>query len=153
MLLQGLYRELISSSAGAVTSILAVPAAGSIAINAATKQQSALSCYLVLNLVGAPPAETTLDGISDLIEGEIQFDSYASMSGAADPITARKLSNAVRDYFLKTLVSGALPDGTTISFVAVTMDHDEPYELGGSGFSARCLLRLKAFYTEAGTLQ
>lgn len=151
MLLQGLYRQLLQASA--VTALLAPPAAGSIAINAATKAQSALSSFLVMNLVGAPPAESTFDGISDLIEGEIQLDSYASAAGMADPVTARNLSNAARDYLLKTFVSGALPDGSTIRFVDVTMDHDEPYELGGSGYSARTLLRLKAFYNEAETVQ
>jgi hypothetical protein len=151
MLLQGIYKQLLQSAA--VSALLASPAAGSIAINAATKQQSALSSYLVLNLVSGLPAETTLDGISDLIDGEFQFDSYASKSGMPDPQTARNLSNAVRDYLLKTFVSGALPDGSTIQFVAVPMDHDEPYELGGSGYSARTLLRVKAFYTEAGTVQ
>lgn len=151
MLLKGLYQQLLESPA--VAALLAAPANGSIAIVAATKQQSALSAYLVMNLVGAPPAATTLDGISDLIEGEIQFDSYASSLGMADPVTARNLSNAVRDYLLKTLVSGALPDGSTISFVDVTMDHDEAYEQGSSGYVARTLLRVKAFYTEAGTVQ
>jgi hypothetical protein len=151
MLLQGIYEQLLQSTA--VTSLLAVPANESIAINAATKQQSALPSYLVMNLVSAPPAEASFDGISDLIEGEIQFDSYASSSGMPDQTTARNLSNAVRDYLLKSFVSGALPDGSTIQFVDVTMDHDEPYELGGSGYVGRVLLRVKAFYTEAGTVQ
>ena len=140
MLLPGLYSQLIAAQP--VSSLLAQPAKGSIFINVAVKQSA--TPFLVMNLVAAPPAEATLAGISDLVEGEIQFDSYADT-----PQAARKLSRAVRDFLMTTFNAGALPDGTTIQFVDVTMDHDEPYEQGGTGYIYRSLLRLKAFYTEA----
>jgi hypothetical protein len=140
MLLPGIYTELIAVPA--VQALLASPAKGAVFINVATKQ--AVTPFLVMNLVAGPPAEATLDGISDLIEGELQFDSYADT-----PQAARKLSRSVRDFLMTTLNGGALPDGTRIQFVDVTMDHDEPYEQGGTGYIYRSLLRLKALYTEA----
>lgn len=142
MLLPGLYDQLLLPAAIAVQNALAKPPGQSIFINSALKNPP--RPFLVLNRVGAPPAGSTLDGISDLIEGEIQFDAYADT-----PQPAETLSHVVRDYCMKTFVSGALPDGTTIQFVDVIMDHDEPYEAGGVGYLFRCLLRLKAFYTEA----
>ena len=143
MLLPGLYSEL--GTAQAVTSLLGAPptlAKTNIFINVAVKQAN--RPFLVMNLVAAPPAEASLDGISGLIAGEIQFDSYADT-----PQQARQLSRAVRDFLMTTFNAGALPDNTSIQFVDVTMDHDEPYEEGGSGYLYRSLLRLKAFYTEA----
>lgn len=140
MILKGLYQQLIGASS--VASALATPAASSVFMNVLPKTPPRPS--LVLNRVGTPPAGETLDGISDLIDGEIQFDSYAD-----DPNAAVKLSHAVRDYLVKSFNAGELPDGTTIQFVAVTMDHDEPYEMGGVGYLFRALLRLQAFYTEA----
>lgn len=142
MILQGLYKQLLL--AVPVTSLLggAATAAGSIYENVAIEQPPA--SFIVLNRAEAPPAGATLDGISDLIEGELQFDSYAPNSAAA-----KKLSLAVRDYLMKTFNAGALPEGSTVQFVDVTMDHDEPYELGGAGLISRAMLRLKAFYTES----
>jgi uncharacterized protein DUF3168 len=139
MILPGLYKKLIADPG--VSAILATPA-DSLFINVAVKQSA--RPYLVMNLVDGRPAEATQDGSSELIDGEFQFDAYAD-----DPTTARKLSRAVRDS-LKNY-SGALPEGTVIQFVEVTMDHDEPYELGGGGYIFRSLLRLKAFYTEAAS--
>jgi len=140
MILTGIYKQLLLSTA--VTAQLAAPPAQSIFKNVAVKQ--AARPYLVLNRVAAPPAESTLDGISALIDGEIQFDAYADSQDAANA-----LAHAVRDYLMNTFNAGALPDGTTIQFVDVPMDHDEPYEQGGAGYIFRSLLRLKAFYTEA----
>lgn len=122
--------------------VLASPANLAIFITAAGKQPP--RPFLVLNRVDGPPAGATLDGTSDLIDGEIQFDSYADT-----PQAAETLSHAVRDYLMKTFNAGALPDGTVIQFVDVTADHDEGYEQGGAGYLYRALLRLKAFYTEA----
>lgn len=98
--------------------------------------------YLVLHLAGGPPAEGTLEGITALVDGEIQIDSYGD-----DPVSARQVSKAVKAAFAN--FSGALPDGTTAQFVDITMDVDEPYEQGGGGYLYRSLLRLKAFYTES----
>ncbi len=143
MLLQGLYKEMTSGTASAaVQRALASPPTLSVFEIAAGKQPS--RPFLVVNRVSAPPAGETLDGISDLVDGEIQFDSYADT-----PDAAALLSRAVRDFWLKTFVSGALPDGTTITFVGVTADHDEGYEEGGTGYLYRHLLRLHSFYTEA----
>lgn len=99
--------------------------------------------FLVVHIVNAPPAGQTLDGISDLIDGELQFDSYAS-----DSAMSRKLSRAVRDA-LKNF-GGTLNDGTTIQFVEVVADIDGGYEVGGEGYLNRTILRLKAFYNEVG---
>src|SRR5579871_3237643 len=120
------------------------PPAGSpgdtgIFISLALKQ--ALRPFLVLHLVSAPPAEASLDGIAALVDGEIQIDAYGD-----DPVSARQLSRAVKSAFAN--FGGALPDGTIIQFVNVTMDADEPYEQGGGGYIYRSLLRLQAFYTE-----
>lgn len=142
MLLPGIYQLLTSPPAAAVQQKLATPATGSIFIDLATKQPG--RPFLIMTIVSAPPAEASLDGISSLAEAEIQFDSYADT-----PQASRSLSNAVRDYLAKTFNGGALPEGTTIQFVDVTVDHSEPYELGGVGYIYRTLLRLKAFYTEA----
>jgi hypothetical protein len=142
MILTGLCSQLLT--AAPVTALLTSPgqtAKNSIFMNVATKQPP--TSFLVLNIVAAPPAQATLDGISKLIEGEIQFDSYSST-----PQAARLLSQTVRDYLMTTFNAGALPDGTAVQFVEVTLDHDEPYEQGGAGYLYRSLLRLKAFYTE-----
>jgi hypothetical protein len=139
MLLPGLYQQLQISAT--VKAALGAAAADSIFIDLAQKQ--APRPHLVMTLVSGPPAEASLDGIAQLMEGEIQFDSYADK-----PQDARTLSNAVRDYLMTTFNAGALPDGTTIQFVDVTVDHNEQYELGGVGYLYRVLLRLKAFYTE-----
>lgn len=142
MLLPGLYAQLLDASAAMVQGALAKPAADAIFIQLAVK--GAARPYLVLNLVGTPPAGATLDGISDLKDGEIQLDAYADT-----PQAAKTLSNAVRTYLMKTFNNGVFPDGTQIQFVDVTVDQDQPYEQGGTGYLYRTLLRLHAFYTEA----
>lgn len=146
MLLPAIYAVLSGSASPMVTSPIAkylgTPITGAIFINFAMKEPP--RPFLVLNLVAAPPAEASLDGISILQEGEIQFDAYAD-----SPQAARALTRAVRDYFMLTFVEGELPDGTEITFVDVTVDQDEPYELGGVGYLYRAMLRLKAFYLEA----
>ena len=118
------------------------PADTGVFISLAVKQ--ALRPYLVLHMISAPPAEATLDGISSLVQAEIQIDSYGD-----DPVTARQVSKAVKALLAN--FSGALNDGTTIQFTDVPMDADEPYETGGGGYLYRSLLRLEAFYTEQGT--
>jgi hypothetical protein len=142
MLLPGLYAQLLDASAATVQAALAKPAADAIFIHLATK--GCARPYLVLNVVGGPPAGATLDGISVLKDGEVQLDAYADT-----PQAARTLSNAVRTYLMTTFNNGVLPDGTQIQFVDVTIDEDQPYEEGGSGYLYRTLLRLHAFYTEA----
>lgn len=142
MLLPGIYQLLVSSPAVAVQNALANPAKTAIFIDVAVKQPP--RPFLILTTVAAPPASGSLDGVTDLIDGELQFDSYADT-----PQAARKLSRAVRDFFMKTFVGGALSDGTTIQFTDVLMEQSEAYELGGVGYIYRYLLRLKAFYTEA----
>lgn len=143
MLLTGLYKKLATDSAAAsVQKALSNPAAKSVFMTVAPK--GAARPYLVINVVSAPPASGTLDGITALKDGEIQFDSYGDT-----PQDANTLSNAVRDFLMLTFNQGQLPDGTNIQFVDVTMDQDEPYEQGGSGYLYRHLLRLHAFYTEA----
>lgn len=145
MLLPGLYSLLTASpSAAAVQAALAEPPADNVFFSFA--QKGSRRPFLILNIVAAPPAEATLDGITTLIEGEIQFDCYADSD---KPQQAWTLARALRDFLLTTFNAGALPDGTNIQFVDVTMDHDEPYEEGGIGYLSRRLLRLKAFYTEA----
>jgi hypothetical protein len=98
--------------------------------------------YLVIHIVEAPPAAHSLAGPSPLSDGELQFDSC----GPDDP-TAQQLSNAVKSALQS--FSGALADGTTITFYEVTWDADEGYEEGGSGYVFKHSLRLRAFYTEA----
>jgi hypothetical protein len=107
-------------------------------------QKEAPRPFVVMHVLDAPPAEHSGDGPSSLIDGEFQFDSYGD-----DQVAARKLSQAVRDA-LKQLQT-ALNDGTTIQFYKVSMDVDDPYELGGGGYVYRSVLRLRAFYTEPGT--
>lgn len=98
--------------------------------------------YIVLHIVGAPPAAVTLDGTSPQIEGRLQFDSYAD-----DLVTARKLSKAVRallaDY------SGLLSDGTVLQTLEVVTDFDDAFEIGGVGYLFRVVLDLRIFYTES----
>ena len=140
MLLQGLYKQLIAQSA--ITALLNSPTS-SVFINVAMK--GAPPAFLVLNLTAAPPAGSTFSGVSTLIDGEIQIDSYA-----ADQVSARLLANTVRAYLMQSFVGGTLPDGTTIQFVDVTLDQDDPYEIGGQGYIYRCVQRYQAFYDESG---
>jgi hypothetical protein len=142
MLLPGLYGLLAGISA--VTSLLGKLPPNSqdgppIFFGAATKLE--LVPYLVMHKIPSLPAGQTLDGVGELIDGEIQFDSYAN-----DQITAQKLARAVRDA-LKNY-GGSLPDGTTIQFTEVTAELDDNFEVGGEGYLFRSLVRLKAMYTE-----
>lgn len=143
MLLPGLYKQLITDPAAAkVLALLSDPTgAGSIFETVAVK--GAVAPFLILNFFDALPASGSLDGISDLKDGEIQIDAYA----ATQP-PARLLLNATRDYLMKTFVAGAFPDGTQITFVDVSLDRDMGYEQGDKSYVCRSLLRLKAFYTE-----
>jgi hypothetical protein len=144
----GLYNFLTQSPAAAgVQKLLSpLPSIGGVAqfavyLSRADKQPPA--SYIVIHTPDAPPAAHSFDGPSGLSEGEFQFDSCAP-----DQLTAQQLSNAVKASLAN--FSGALSDGTTIAFFQVTMDADEPYEVGGGGYVFRRLLRLKAFYTEPG---
>jgi Protein of unknown function (DUF3168) len=103
--------------------------------------------FIVIHMVNLPPAASSLDGVSELIEGEFQFDCYASDDGNG-ALVARQLAQAVR--LLLENYSGTLPDGTTIAFYEVTSDFDDNYETGGQGYLFRSVLRLQAFYSEAG---
>ncbi len=140
MILPGIYSQMLKATP--ITTLLGAGAQNQIFIGVAMKQ--AARPYVVLNRTGSLPAGQTLDGISALQDGEIQLDTYADK-----PQDAQLLSATIRDYFLNTFNAGALPDGTTIQFVEVAMDHDEPYEQGGVGYLYRALLRLKVFYTES----
>lgn len=100
--------------------------------------------FIVLHLTETLPAGETLDGVSDTMDGEFQFDSYAD-----DQITARRLSQAVRDSLKNLAIT--LADGTAIQFYSVALDADDPYELGGGGYVFRSVLRLRAFYSEQGS--
>lgn len=142
MILGGLYAQIKATPA--VVSLLApeqaqTPYSGIYFSRAA---KGAPMPYVVLHVVSAPPAESSTDGVSELIEAELQFDSYAD-----NAVDASTLSHAVRDLFKN--FAGVLPDGTSIQFTDVLMDVEDPYEEGGTGYVERSLLRLKAFYTEA----
>jgi len=149
-LLTGIYEEMVSTPSpmptqlAALQAALASPASAAIFMSLAVK--GAPRPFLVLNLVAGPPAEASLDGISALREGEVQFDAYADSQQAA-----RGLLDAVRDFWMLGFVTGTLPDGTAADFVDVTVDQDEPYELGGEGYIHRALLRLKALWTFSPT--
>jgi hypothetical protein len=79
MRFQGLYNEL--NVAASVSALLASPAKSSIFISVAVKHANQL--FLVMNLVAAAPTKASLDGISGLTDGEIQFDIYARRARAA----------------------------------------------------------------------
>jgi hypothetical protein len=105
-------------------------------------ERSSARPYIVIHGINLPPAATTLKGSSELRDGEFQFDSYSD--NATD---ARSLSNTVQ-VALQDL-NATLPDGSTIQFVGTTADFDDGYEVGGTSFLFRSVLRMKAFYTEA----
>lgn len=128
------------TTAPSVIAVLATPATDSVFFSLARKQAG--RPFVVMHVINAPPAETSLDGSSQLIEGEFQFDSYAD-----DQLTARKVSRAVRDV-LKDY-HGPLSDGTLMQFTQILLDADDPYEVGGVGYVFRSVLRMKGFYTEA----
>lgn len=138
MIYSGLYTQLLA--ANSVTSLLGANAKVAIFFGAASKEPPPR--FVVINVLDAPPAAATLDGSSALIDGELQFDSYAE-----DQRTARNLSRAVKNTFLN--YQGPLSDGTTIVFTEVTADRDAAYEVGAEGYIFRSLLRMKAMYTEA----
>ena len=140
MIFNGLYAKLINEPT--VAALLSTPPSAAVHYSLAPKDGAGQRPYVVIHVLNAPPAEATLDGSSDLVEGELQFDCYAD-----DQISARKLSRAVRDV-LKNY-QDSLPDNTVISSCEVTMDLDDPYEVGGGGYLFRSLFRLRAFYTEA----
>lgn len=105
--------------------------------------------YIVIHLPNTPPAEETLQGVTDLRDDEIQFDTYANDVNGA--LTARQLANAIRELFLPDggpNFSGPLSDGTTITFYSVMADFDDNYEVGGVGFLFRSVLKVKAFVLE-----
>ncbi len=102
--------------------------------------------YIVVHLINVPPADASLDGVvTNLIDGEFQFDSYAD-DASNGALTARQLNRAVRELLQD--FDGTLSDGTVIRFYDVSADFDDNYEVGGTSFLFRSVLRLKAFYTE-----
>lgn len=146
MIQSGLYEYLIN--APSITALLTSGQAGN-SVHFVRAPKTPLTPFIVIHLPSVPPAEATFDGSSQLIEGFIQFDSYAAddttgLGGGA--LNARKLSQTVRDLFKN--FSSTLPDGTSISFTDVIADFDDGYEAGAENFLFRCVLRLKAFYTE-----
>lgn len=158
MIQEGLYNMLVNASA--IQALL--PSSGSPAVSQAYKcvhfvraPKEPLTPFIIVHLPDVPPAEATLaDGVSSLIEAMIQFDSYAPEKNGA--LLARQLSRAIRDLCVGNDTTpspynpgpGTLSDGTTISFCEVLADFDDNYEVGGTSFLFRSVLRLKAFYTE-----
>lgn len=142
MISNGLYELLTTTTP--LSSLLAAPANNSVFFSLAQKQ--ATRPYVVLHVVNAVPAEKTQDGSSALIDGELQFDSYADSQ-----LMARRLSQTIRDLLVD--FTGPLPDGTILQFAEVIADFDDPYELGGGGYVFRSVLRLKALYTDSYTVQ
>jgi hypothetical protein len=109
---------------------------------AASKQPPAR--FIVINVLNAPPAATTLSQTTALIDGEFQFDSYAESQ-----LVARQISETIRGLLID-LVGTSLPNGVTITFTENTVDRDLGYEIGGESYVFRSLLRLRAFYNESG---
>ena len=138
MIYSGLYTQLLNTAA--VSALLGATPKAAVFYGAAPKEPP--QRFVVVNVLDAPPAAATLDGSSALIDGELQFDSYAE-----DQMHARQLSRAVKGAFLD--YRGPLSDGTTISFTEVSADRDAGYEVGAEGYIFRSLLRMKAMYTEA----
>jgi hypothetical protein len=100
--------------------------------------------YLVIHVIDDPPAAHSMDGPSGLSDGEFQFDSCGP-----DQATAQALALAVKRSLQN--FSGALSDGTPITFYEVAMDGDAGYEQGGSGYVFKHVTRLRAFFTEPGS--
>src|SRR5579863_2305446 len=108
-------------------------------------KQPKLPC-VVVHMINVPPADASLDGVvTNLIDGEFQFDSYAD-EASNGALAARQLNRAVRELLQD--FDGTFTDGTVIRFYDVSSDFDDNYEEGGTGFLFRSVLRLKAFYTE-----
>ena len=135
----GLFQQLAAAPT-VQTALGAAAAKTAIFFGAASKEPPAR--FIVINRIDAPPAGQTLDGPSDLIDAELQFDAYAE-----NQLAAHALARAVRD--LLKGYGGSLPDGTTIQFTEITGDRDAGYEVGAEGYVFRALLRMRAMYTEA----
>lgn len=144
MIYAGLYTRLLA--AAGVASLLGSDAKDAIFFGAAPKEPPAQ--FVVINVLDAPPSDSTLDGSSPLIAGELQFDAYAQDNDTnTAQRNARTLARAVKSAFLD--YQGPLSDGTTIAFTDVTADRDAGYEVGAEGYIFRSLVRMKAMYTEA----
>jgi hypothetical protein len=147
-ILPALYAQLAAQSA--IIGLIgpgAYPGAPANAVNAfffgaASKQPPAR--FIVINVLDAPPAATTLSQTTALIDGEFQFDSYAESQ-----LVARQISETIRGLLID-LVGATLPNGVTITFTENTVDRDLGYEIGAESYVFRSLLRLRAFYTETG---
>lgn len=98
--------------------------------------------YIVCYRVDAPPAGVTLDGSSALKDGLFQFDAFADSQIDAEKL-AKLIETSLEDY------GGSLPDGSTIQFYETQNCGDDAYEIGGSSFVFRSVLRMRAFFTEA----
>jgi hypothetical protein len=147
MILAGIYQYL--GTVSGVTSLLGTPTqgqGGGLAIYFTAAPKGPATPFLVIHRIDSPPAAQTLDGVSALLDGELQFDSYA-----ADAVDAEKLSRAVRNTFCPLggpNYKGTLADGTSIQFTEVTADLVGGYEQGDTGYLFRSILRLAAMYTE-----
>lgn len=137
---QGLFQQLVASASVQAAFGTSISSKNAVFFGAASKDPPAR--FIVINRVDAPPAGQTMDGASDLIDAELQFDAYAE-----NQIAAHTLARAVRD--LLKGYNGSLPEGTTIVFTEITADRDAGYEVGAEGYVFRSLLRMRAMYTEA----
>jgi hypothetical protein len=141
MVASGLY-ELLAGTPAVADLLGDVPeAVGGAAIYLSVAPKTPPVPFLIIHKLPSEPAGQTLDGVSNLTDGEFQFDSYG-----AEATDAQFLSGTVK-AFLQNF-GGTLGDGTGVQFVEVTADFDNGYELGAYGYLFRCVLRLKAFYTE-----
>lgn len=141
MIQSGLYNLLIN--APSITALLTSGQAGN-SVHFVRAPKQPITPFIVIHLPSVPPAEATMDGSSQLIEGLIQFDCYDKDENGAED--ARQLCRAIMN--LLSSFGGTLNDGTTIQFTDVIANFDDNYEVGGEDFLFRSVVRLRAFYTE-----
>lgn len=152
MISAGLYNKLIN--APSIQALLPHDAASPTsslarrAVHFVRAPKLPITPYIVIHIVNAPPASGTLDGVTEQILGEIQFDCVADdqKENGNAALIANQLSIAVREL-LKNF-SGTLSDGTALSVCDVVAHFADGYEEGGTSFLFRWVLRLEAFYTE-----
>lgn len=141
MIQSGLYNLLIN--APSITALLTSGQAGN-SVHFVRAPKQPITPFIIIHLPSVPPAEATMDGSSQLIEGLIQFDCYDKDENGAED--ARQLCRAIMN--LLSSFGGTLNDGTTIQFTDVIANFDDNYEVGGEDFLFRSVVRLRAFYTE-----
>lgn len=135
MVISGIRTRLIQDS-----DIAALVPANRVYISMAERE--ARRPYIVCYRIDAPPAGVTLDGSSALKDGLFQFDCFADTQIDAEKL-AKIVEASLEDY------GGSLPDGSDIQFIETQNCGDDAYEIGGSSFVFRSVLRMKAFFTEA----